>query len=179
MTSDSSAGNRIVGSLRSADGTGIVRMEDRFDTDIDDLWSALTKPRRLARWLGDVEGDLRVGGAFSAHFFSSGWEGRGRVEACEPPHRLQVWTEEPGESYDLVIEAWLTEDGDQTVLVVEERGMPVHLLAAYGAGVQIHVEDLATHIAGGERADVPGRWEGLLPAYQDLAVNVSEQARHE
>ncbi len=43
-------GNRILGSLRAADGKGVVRIEDRFDTDIDDLWSALTDPRRLARW---------------------------------------------------------------------------------------------------------------------------------
>jgi hypothetical protein len=39
---------------------GIVRMEDRFDTDIDDVWSALTTPGRLARWLGEVDGDLRL-----------------------------------------------------------------------------------------------------------------------
>ena len=30
-------GNRILGSLRSADGKGVVRMEDRLDTDIDDV----------------------------------------------------------------------------------------------------------------------------------------------
>src|SRR5579863_5462066 len=75
MTSNASAGNRLLGSLRSADGTGVVRMEDRLDTDIDDLWSALTDPRRLARWLGEVEGDLRLGGEFRARFFASGWEG--------------------------------------------------------------------------------------------------------
>ena len=45
------SGTRILGSLRSADGKGVVRMEDRFDADIDDLWSALTDPRRLARWM--------------------------------------------------------------------------------------------------------------------------------
>ena len=35
MTSNATwdAGNRILGSLRSADGKGVVRMEDRFDTD--------------------------------------------------------------------------------------------------------------------------------------------------
>jgi len=45
MSSDEPAGTRILGSLRSAtDGTGIVRMEDRFDTDIDNVWSALTDP---------------------------------------------------------------------------------------------------------------------------------------
>jgi uncharacterized protein YndB with AHSA1/START domain len=50
MTSNASRGARILGSLRSADGTGVVRIEDRYDTGIDDLWSALTDPRRLARW---------------------------------------------------------------------------------------------------------------------------------
>ena len=80
MTSSASAGQRILGSLRSAEGKGAVRMEDRFDTDLDDLWSALTDPPRLAAWLGEVEGDLRPGGEFRAHFFASGWEGTGRVE---------------------------------------------------------------------------------------------------
>jgi uncharacterized protein YndB with AHSA1/START domain len=88
MTSNARGVRRILGSLRSADGKGIVRMEDRFDTEIDDLWSALTDPSRLARWLGEVEGDLRLGGEFRARFFASGWEGKGRVEACEPPERL-------------------------------------------------------------------------------------------
>ena len=96
MTSNAHAGDRILGSLRSADGKGVVRMEDRFDTDIDDLWSALTDPRRLARWIGDVDGDLRLGGEFRARFFTSGWEGTGRVEACEPPRRVLVATKDPG-----------------------------------------------------------------------------------
>jgi hypothetical protein len=59
MTSSAHGSGRILGSLRSANGKGVVRMEDRFGTDTGDLWSALTDPRRLARWIGDVEGDLR------------------------------------------------------------------------------------------------------------------------
>ena len=172
MTSNARGGSRILGSLRSADGKGVVRMEDRFDTDIDDLWSALTDPRRLARWLGEVEGDLRLGGEFRARFFASGWEGTGRVEACEPPRRLLVPTKGLDEPFELVIEATLAADGDQTILVLEERGMPLDLLAAYGAGMQIHVEDLAAHLAGRERCDAEARWNELLPAYQDLAANV-------
>ena len=38
------AADRILGSLRSADGKGIVRIEDRVDTGIDDLWSGLPIP---------------------------------------------------------------------------------------------------------------------------------------
>jgi uncharacterized protein YndB with AHSA1/START domain len=172
MTSNAGGSGRILGSLRSADGKGIVRMEDRYDTDIDDLWSALTDPRRLARWLGDVEGDLRLGGAFRARFFASGWEGTGRVEACEPPQHLLVLTKDPDVPYELVIEATLTADGDQTILVLEERGMPLDQLAGYGAGIQVHVEDLAAYLAGRERCDAEARWGELLPAYQDLAANL-------
>jgi hypothetical protein len=36
-TSEAGAGHRILGSLRSADGRGVVRMQDRFDSDIDDV----------------------------------------------------------------------------------------------------------------------------------------------
>jgi len=175
MTSNASAGQRILGSLRSAEGKGAVRMEDRFDTDVDELWSALTDPRRLSVWLGEVEGDRRQGGEFRAHFFASGWEGTGRVDACEPPRRLLVLTKgagEPGEP-DHAIEATLTPDGDETILVWEERGMPLDLVAAYGAGVQVHVEDLAAYLAGRQRCDANARFEELFPAYQELAADVS------
>jgi hypothetical protein len=49
MTSNQRSDSRILGSLRSEDGKGVVRIEDRYDTDIDDLWSAITSPDRLAR----------------------------------------------------------------------------------------------------------------------------------
>src|SRR4051812_45099275 len=124
MTSDVQPETRIFGALRSANGKGVVRIEDRFETDIDDLWSALTDPRRLARWLGKFEGDLKLGGVFRAHFLATGWEGTGRVDACEPPHRFQTTSREEG-SDELVREVWLTADGDQTIVVMEERGMPL------------------------------------------------------
>jgi uncharacterized protein YndB with AHSA1/START domain len=175
MTGNGPAGGRILGSLQSADGKGVVRMQDRFDTDIDDVWSAVTDPSRLARWYGEIEGDLRLGGEFRARLFASGWEGTGRVEACEPPRRLLLTMRDgdpqPGQPDETVIEAQLAADGDQTILLLEERGMPLDLLAAYGAGVQVHVEDLAAHLAGRERCDAEARWGELIPAYQDLAAN--------
>ena len=173
---DTPAGTRILGSLRSADGTGVVRVEDRFGTGIGDLWSALTDPLRLARWMGEVEGDLRLGGEFRARFFASGWEGTGRVEACEPPRRLLLMTMQPGQPGEHVIEVTLAA-GVQTMLVWEERGMPLDQLAAYGAGIQVHVEDLAAHLAGRKRCDADARWGELIPAYRDLAANAAGGTR--
>jgi uncharacterized protein YndB with AHSA1/START domain len=171
MTSNASANNRILSSLRPADGTGIVRTEDRYDTDVNDLWSALTDPERLARWIAEVEGDLRLGGKFRARFTST-WEGTGRVEACEPPRRLLVVTKQTDEIDEQAIEATLTADGDQTILVIEERGLPAGHLAGYGAGWQVHLEDLAAHIAGRERCDFEARWRELTPAYEALATDI-------
>src|ERR671935_489981 len=118
MTGNARGGDRILGSLRSAQGKGVVRMEDRFDTQADEVWAALTDPRRLASWLGEVEGELRLGGEFRAHFFASGWEGTGRVEVCEPPRRLLVLTkdaDEPDDQDEHAIEVTLAADGDKTI----------------------------------------------------------------
>ena len=181
MTSNAGGGGRILGSLRSADAKGVVRIEDRYDTDIADLWSTLTDPGRLARWYGQVEGDLRPGGEFHLYIESDGWDGTGRVDACEPPRRLLVTTRETDESYlrgkgvppyDEAIEATLTADGGQTILVIEVRGMPLDTIAFYGAGWQIHAENLAAYLAGRERGDTEARWDELVPPYQDLAADV-------
>ena len=166
-------GGAIEGTLHSVGGKGVVRMKSRYETDIDDLWSALTDPQRLARWYGKVEGDLRVGGQFTATVFGSGWDGRGRIDVCDPPRKLEVtmWEEEGAEG---VVAAELVADGDDTILVIERRGIPLDAVYAYGAGWQAHVEDLGAHLAGQDCSDWPGdswpRWEELAPSYREMTV---------
>ena len=171
MTSNAHAGGRILGSLRAEDGKGIVRMEDRFDTDMDDLWSALTDPGRLARWIGEVEGDLRLGGEYRYNFFASGSEGTGRIEACEPPRRLLLTMDLDQPDAD-VIEATLAADGDQTILVWEERGMPLDCSPPTGPGCRSMSKTSQPTSPGASRA-VTRRRGGTscsLPT-KSLAVN--------
>ena len=166
-------GTSVLGSLHSVDGEGVVRMEDRFDTTIDDLWGALTEPDRLARWYGEVEGELAQGGEFRLRIALTG-ERTGQVETCEPPQRLVLKMRDPdarpGQPEQTVIEAKLRAEGEQTRLVWETRGMPVDLLPAYGAGIQIHVEHLADYLAGRELRSDDGRWDELFAAYEALGV---------
>jgi uncharacterized protein YndB with AHSA1/START domain len=169
MTPETTGSVRTLGTLRAADGKGVVRLEDRFGTDMENLWSALTDPSRLARWLGQVDGDLRERGVFRARFFASGWEGTVRVEVCEPPRHLVLQTKSEGEP-DGVFEVTLSADGNDTVLVVEDRGVPLSQIAAYGAGDQIHIEDLAAYLAGRDRCDARARWQELHPSYEQLPV---------
>jgi uncharacterized protein YndB with AHSA1/START domain len=163
---------RVIGSLRAEGGKGAVRMQDRLDTGIENVWSALTDPTRLIHWYGQVQADLRPGGEYRAHLHATGWEGSGRVEQCEAPRHLVVTGAEPDQQDPTVTEITLTADGDHTLLVWEERGMPLEWIAAYRAGVQIHVEDLIAHLAGQERCEAAARWSELQPAYQDLAASV-------
>jgi uncharacterized protein YndB with AHSA1/START domain len=166
---DTADGTRILGSLRKEDGLGVVHVEDVYPTDIDDLWSAITEPARLARWLVAVEGDLRVGGEFTATF-TSGWEGVGRVDVCEAPHRLEVttWSDEdaPG-----IITADLSEEDGGTRLVIEENGLPLDVYFYHGSGWQTHIEDLAAYLAGRETSDWGARARELSSAYREMAAN--------
>lgn len=181
MTGNQRPETRILGSLASADGAGVVRIEERYDTDIDDLWDAITNPGRLRRWYGEVDGDLRLGGQFRLYVAAADIESTGRVEACERPRRLLLTTKETDESYqrgngvppyDSAIEATLTSDGDQTILVIEVRGMPLETIEFFGTGWQIHAENLAGYIAGGDRSDTTARRSELVPMYRELAQRI-------
>ncbi len=159
---------------------GAVRVEDLYDTSIGDLWEACTTPERLARWLARVDGDLQAGGTVHV-VFTSTWTGPMRVEVCDAPHHLLLTTE-PGTDDEGQIEAWLTEEGDRTRLVVEERGLPIAALPFHASGWRVHLEDLGRSLeAGGpvhpegwsSEAGAPGwkqRWDGLRPAYQQTEI---------
>ena len=159
---------KTTGTMRALDEKrGAVRVEDVYDTDIDDLWEACTTPERLARWIAEVSGDLRVGGAIHATF-TSGWTGPGRIEICDQPHHLLL-TMEPGTEDEAKLEAWLTEEGDRTRLVVEERGLPLDRLHFHGAGWQAHLEDLRRSLAG-EPSAWKARWTQLTPVYKAMPI---------
>jgi uncharacterized protein YndB with AHSA1/START domain len=168
MNAEARGRERLLGTLGTGNGKGVVRMEDRLDADLADVWSALTDPERLAVWYGEVEGDLRRGGEYRARLFASGWEGTGRIEACDPERRLLVVTKQADHPEEQEIEVTLAADSRGTVLAWEERGMPVDYVAGYGAGIQVHVEDLAAHLAGRDRCDAAARFGELFPAYQAL-----------
>lgn len=173
---------RIIGTVRAIDESrGAVRVEDVYDTDIDDLWQACTTPERLARWIAVVSGAPRQGETVEV-VFSSTWSGTARIDACDAPHHLLL-TMQAGTEEETQIEAWLTPEGSGTRLVVEERGLPVDSLHYYGAGWQVHLEDLGRSLAthrpaheDGWSADTPAaawhaRWAELNPAYEGRAAS--------
>lgn len=168
---------RTTATTRPIDETrGAVRVEDVYDTGIDDLWDACTSPERLARWIAQVSGELRVGETIHATFTST-WSAPVRIDACDAPHHLLL-TSDPGTAEEGQLEAWLTDEGPKTRLVVEDRGIPVEELPFHGAGWQVHLEDLGRSLASGDTAHPDGwsqdrpspawhaHWQELIPAYR-------------
>jgi uncharacterized protein YndB with AHSA1/START domain len=171
-----------IGTLRALDETrGAVRVEDVYDTAIEDLWEACTAPERVARWLAHVSGDVRQGGDIQVVFTSS-WSGPARIEVCDSPRHLLL-TMEPGSEDECELEAWLSEEGPRTRLVVEERGLPRDSLYFHGAGWQAHLEDLGRSLATGATAHPEGwspstqspswkqRWDSLTPTYRAMTLS--------
>jgi len=164
----------IEASLHSVGGAGVVRMKVRFETGVDDIWSAITDPQRLAHWYGTVDGDLHEDGAFTATVLASGWDGQGHIDVCDPSRKLEVTMWEEDDRKHAVM-AELVDEGSRTTLALEVRGVALEFLYAYGAGWHVHVEDLGAHLAGREYVHRPARWDELEPSYKEMAVTLLDE----
>src|SRR6516225_11205621 len=64
-----------------------VTLTRLYDTDVYDLWDALTNAERLPRWFLPIEGDLKLGGKYQLKGNAGG-----TITACTPPtHFAATW----------------------------------------------------------------------------------------
>jgi uncharacterized protein YndB with AHSA1/START domain len=54
-----------------------------YDTDIQDVWDAITNPERLPRWFLPLSGELHVGGRYQLQGNAGG-----QIQSCTPPRQL-------------------------------------------------------------------------------------------
>jgi uncharacterized protein YndB with AHSA1/START domain len=124
-----------------------------YDTDIDDLWDALTSAERIPRWFLPVTGELRLGGRYQLEGNAGG-----TVTQCEPPRLLSLTWEfgdmvswvtvtlqqhAPG-STQLTLEHLALAEGDHW-----DRFGP----GAVGVGWDLALEGLKLHLASGAAVD--------------------------
>lgn len=139
--------------------------DEVYATDIDDLWHAVTDRDRLARWMADYSGDLRLGGTW--HVASDDdpepW-GAGTVTACDPPRSFTTsWHATGEDATELVVRLEPVDGG--TRLVLEHTGIQSIF---YGAGWQTYLERLADDLAGrdvGGEVAWQARFAELKPDY--------------
>lgn len=80
--------------VREVDGAlrDEVALAQTYHHDIEDVWAAVTRADRIARWFLPVRGNLADDGRFELEGNASG-----TVLECEPPHRFRVTWEFGGE----------------------------------------------------------------------------------
>jgi uncharacterized protein YndB with AHSA1/START domain len=144
-----------------------IRFERRYDAAPAEVWSALTEPERLGRWLADAELDLRVGGDYVLRFSGDDESQvtRGQVLALEPERLLELSWLYPGEN-DTIVRFELEPDGDGTILVLDHRGLPAEAAPGYGGGWHAHLDSLEAHLGAGGEPDWWGRYKELAPLYE-------------
>jgi uncharacterized protein YndB with AHSA1/START domain len=160
------------GQLRTEGDRCGVRFERRYRATPEELWSALTEPERLTRWLANVaELELRLGGRFLLVWQEDDQQTDGTVLDLEPGRVLELGWTYPDEP-ESAVRFELRPDGDGTVLVLDHRGLPPRAIAGYGAGWHSHLDSLDAHLAGGT-ADWSARFQELGPAYERQAEAVT------
>ena len=82
---------------KTEDGGFIVAFDRHIERPPAKVWTALTDPKILANWLGEVELDLRIGGPFIIRFRGMSVVMTGQISALEPGRMLEyTWTENYG-----------------------------------------------------------------------------------
>ncbi|RUT28552.1 SRPBCC family protein [Arsenicitalea aurantiaca] len=115
---------------RTRDGKSmrVVIAERDYETDIEDLWNAVTDPDRIARWFMPIEGSVGLGERYQLKGNAGG-----EVLACDPPKEFSVTWEFGGEVSWLTVS--LSPAGEVTRLRLEHSAhVPEEFWSQYGAG---------------------------------------------
>jgi uncharacterized protein YndB with AHSA1/START domain len=159
-----------LGELQADGDRRQLRFERTYDAPIDDVWSALTDPERLGRWLapgciGDAPGES------VALDFGEGGTVSGAVLRRERPSLLELEWRFSGETQSVVRFA-LRATGSQTHLVLEHLALGRDHAVGYAAGWHAHLETLRDELEGGS-----GSWEqrfaSVLPSYRQVAETIA------
>ena len=124
----------------------VATIANVYDTDVDDLWDAVTSAERIPRWFMPVTGDLKEGGSYQLTGNASG-----TVTRCDPPRGFDATWEFGGQvSW---IEVRLTPEGEGTrfelthIAHVQDEWWEQFGPGATGVGWDLALYGLRLHLA--------------------------------
>jgi uncharacterized protein YndB with AHSA1/START domain len=135
-----------------------VCLRRTYAFDAETLWCAWTTPERLARWIGEVRGECREGRTVELCMEPPDRDiATLTIVLCEPPRRLVVkweWPGEPESMVDLQIE---TIDADHSRLSLEHVALADEPAAGYGSGWEDFLFRLEFWLGGDDPNEL--RWK--------------------
>jgi uncharacterized protein YndB with AHSA1/START domain len=152
--------------VRDGPAMKVVVASRAYDTDIDDLWDAITNAERLPRWFAPVTGEFKLGGRYQIQGNAGG-----TVTRCEAPKHLSLtWEFGGGVSW---LEVDLSKNGDGTLLELRHTAYPEAHWDQFGAGAvgigwDLTLFGLGQHIRNPELAK---------PVEADPAWTASDEAK--
>jgi uncharacterized protein YndB with AHSA1/START domain len=116
-----------------------------YDTDVADLWDALTSKERLRRWFLPVSGELKLGGSYK-------FEGNagGTITECVPRQRVAATWEFGGNVTWVTVTLTPSASGTRFELehvAVIDPNMPPFGPGAVGVGWELGLMGLGWHLA--------------------------------
>lgn len=154
--------------VRSTGRTWSVLLRRTFPATVEQLWTTCTEPVLLARWYGDVTGDMRLGGSLQLADVAATCE----VLRCEAPSRLDVSWRSGDDTTVVRLSLRPVDDGAE--LTLEQLGIASSGVVGYGSGWERELGRLETFLAGGTTSDHSSEqpsadrlWQNL-PAQYDV-----------
>jgi uncharacterized protein YndB with AHSA1/START domain len=171
--------NAALGSVaREVTGTDL-RLTRRYAEAPDQVWSALTEPDRIQRWLAPVEGDLSLGGRYQVEGNAGG-----EITACDPPRSFAATWEFGGHVGRIAVTLTGTDDGGTLLELVHHVPSPPDHWEEFGPGAvgigwELALVGLGLHLADPAAArptpeelpDLTGFMERVGAAWARAAVD--------
>jgi len=145
-----------------------------YDTNIDDVWDAITNAERIPRWFLPISGDLRLGGRYQLHGNAGG-----QITACDPPCKLDLTWEFGGQVSWVNLQLTELSDGGSRLRLEHIAHVPDDLWnqfgpGAVGVGWDLTMLGLGRHLETGAAVDPKQAME--WPATEDGKEFVSRSS---
>ena len=156
----------------AADGRYELEITRRFEKPIEEVWDAITRPERIAHWLGEVKFEPRAGSPITIDFGGSE-SVTGKILEFSPPHVFAyTWSEVGKGADDSVVHFELREDAGETRLVLTHSKQSATMAQGTAGGWHAQVDLLDGYLSG-----KPLEWDDVYPAAKALYASVVKDIR--
>jgi uncharacterized protein YndB with AHSA1/START domain len=147
---------------------GTARLERVYPVDVDTLWTYLTAPEGLSRWMAD--GEIGADGVHLVFHDNPDDPINGKTLVWDPPQVAEFeWTGGPTQRTGSVVRFEVTAvPGGARLVLTHTRNARPGSAADFAAGWHFHLDTLDALIAGVEAPADRATWDELSKHYQEL-----------